>query len=136
MQGALHQSRCLGGGEPAPFIAVGGKRRVDCVRRDRFAQLGPGSAVAGPRAFDSPGGDVPGDGGQDDRMPVYVDAKMLNLPLTWMPALRMVSLTSCQRCAARAAGTIRCFPVGLLSMTAADWRLYDQRCSEPRQPTT
>lgn len=39
------------------------------MRRDRFAEFRPGSAVAGPRALDSPGGNVPGDRGQDDRIP-------------------------------------------------------------------
>jgi hypothetical protein len=53
--------------QAAPFIAVGGQRGVDRVRRDHRAELGTGGAVAGAGTLGGTGDDVPG--GEDYRVP-------------------------------------------------------------------
>jgi hypothetical protein len=55
--------RFRGRDQPAALVAIGGQRRVDRVRRDRLAELGPGGAVPLLRALGGPDGGVAGDRG-------------------------------------------------------------------------
>jgi hypothetical protein len=55
--------------QAAPFITVGGQRGVDGVRRDHRAELGTGGAVAGAGTFSCTSDNMPGDRGEDYRVP-------------------------------------------------------------------
>jgi hypothetical protein len=56
-----------------PRPAVRGQRGVDRVRRHRLAEFGPGGTVAVAGADDRSAEDVPGDRGEDGRVPAYAD---------------------------------------------------------------
>jgi hypothetical protein len=73
------------------------ERGVDDMRRVLLAQVAPNSPVAAARTLNRAVEDVPGDERKDNGIPAYADTQDHCWLMTWLFALRTVSLTRVEK---------------------------------------